>query len=107
MRSSLPTILSQLKQIANIVRRAGQSRHLPCVVAGGGSQAAPLAGHFVPAFAFEPVVLFDALINNADRKGSHVIFETGSHHLYAIDHGLCKKCGICIEECPRHAIVWR
>jgi uncharacterized repeat protein (TIGR03843 family) len=37
----------------------------------------------------EPVVLFDLLCNNADRKGSHVFFETSTHKLYAIDHGIC------------------
>src|SRR6266508_3385466 len=37
----------------------------------------------------KPVVLFDLLCNNADRKGSHVFFENGIHHLYAIDHGIC------------------
>jgi uncharacterized repeat protein (TIGR03843 family) len=37
----------------------------------------------------KPVVLFDVLCNNADRKGSHVFFEKGTHHLYAIDHGIC------------------
>ncbi|CAG0962251.1 hypothetical protein ANAEL_00696 [Anaerolineales bacterium] len=37
----------------------------------------------------KPVVLFDLLVNNADRKGSHVFFEDGTHKLYAIDHGLC------------------
>jgi hypothetical protein len=37
----------------------------------------------------KPVVLFDLLVNNADRKGSHVFFETGTHKLYAIDHGIC------------------
>jgi uncharacterized repeat protein (TIGR03843 family) len=36
-----------------------------------------------------PVVLFDVLANNADRKGSHVFFEDDTHHLYAIDHGVC------------------
>jgi hypothetical protein len=36
-----------------------------------------------------PVALFDHLTNNADRKGSHVIFEKRTRHLYAIDHGLC------------------
>jgi uncharacterized repeat protein (TIGR03843 family) len=36
-----------------------------------------------------PVVLFDHLTNNADRKGSHVFFEKDTKHLYAIDHGLC------------------
>jgi uncharacterized repeat protein (TIGR03843 family) len=37
----------------------------------------------------KPVVLFDLLCNNADRKGSHVFFEKDTRHLYAIDHGLC------------------
>ena len=34
-------------------------------------------------------MLFDLLCNNADRKGSHVFFEKDTHHLYAIDHGIC------------------
>ena len=36
----------------------------------------------------KPVVLFDLLCNNADRKGSHIIFDV-AHKLWAIDHGLC------------------
>lgn len=36
-----------------------------------------------------PLVLFDLIVNNADRKGSHVFFEKGTHTLWAIDHGLC------------------
>ena len=36
-----------------------------------------------------PVVLFDLLCNNADRKGGHVFFEAGTHKLFAIDHGIC------------------
>jgi len=35
-----------------------------------------------------PVVVFDLLVNNADRKGSHIIFGTDDH-LWLIDHGLC------------------
>ncbi len=35
-----------------------------------------------------PVVLFDLLINNADRKGSHLLFDK-NHHLWLIDHGIC------------------
>jgi uncharacterized repeat protein (TIGR03843 family) len=34
-----------------------------------------------------PVVLFDLLINNADRKGSHILFDN-DHHLWLIDHGI-------------------
>lgn len=36
-----------------------------------------------------PVMLFDLLCNNADRKGSHVIIEEGTGKLWLIDHGLC------------------
>jgi len=39
--------------------------------------------------SLRPVVLFDLLVNNADRKGSHVFFERGTHKLWAIDHGIC------------------
>lgn len=37
----------------------------------------------------KPVALFDLLVNNADRKGSHIFFENGTRRLYAIDHGIC------------------
>lgn len=36
-----------------------------------------------------PVVLFDLLVNNADRKGSHIIFQKRTRRLFIIDHGLC------------------
>lgn len=35
-----------------------------------------------------PVVLFDLLINNADRKGSHILIDDDDH-LWLIDHGIC------------------
>lgn len=35
-----------------------------------------------------PVALFDALINNADRKGGHVLL-TPDEKLWLIDHGVC------------------
>lgn len=49
----------------------------------------------------KPVVLFDLLINNADRKGSHVFFEDGTHKLYAIDHGVCFH-----EESKLRTVIW-
>jgi uncharacterized repeat protein (TIGR03843 family) len=37
-----------------------------------------------------PVALFDLLCNNADRKGSHIIFEKNdARSMWLIDHGLC------------------
>jgi uncharacterized repeat protein (TIGR03843 family) len=48
-----------------------------------------------------PVVLFDALANNADRKGSHVFFEDGTQHLYAIDHGISFH-----EEPKLRTVLW-
>ena len=35
-----------------------------------------------------PVALFDLLINNADRKGSHLLVD-GQAHIWLIDHGIC------------------
>jgi len=34
------------------------------------------------------IVLFDMIINNADRKGSHILRDNRGH-LWLIDHGLC------------------
>lgn len=48
-----------------------------------------------------PVALFDVLVNNADRKGSHVLIETGSRRLWAIDHGLCFH-----EEDKLRTVLW-
>ncbi len=36
-----------------------------------------------------PMVLFDLLVNNADRKGSHMILQKRTRRLFGIDHGLC------------------
>ena len=36
-----------------------------------------------------PVTLFDLLINNGDRKGSHILVQKRTRKLYLIDHGLC------------------
>jgi uncharacterized repeat protein (TIGR03843 family) len=35
-----------------------------------------------------PVALFDLVINNADRKGGHILFDA-DHKLWLIDHGIC------------------
>ena len=49
----------------------------------------------------QPVMLFDLLINNADRKGSHVFFEDDTHDLYAIDHGICFH-----EQDKLRTVIW-
>ncbi|MBI3737416.1 MAG: SCO1664 family protein [Chloroflexi bacterium] len=49
----------------------------------------------------KPVVFFDVLCNNADRKGSHVFFEKETHKLYAIDHGICFH-----EEHKLRTVIW-
>jgi uncharacterized repeat protein (TIGR03843 family) len=48
-----------------------------------------------------PVMLFDILINNADRKGSHVFFEESTHKLYLIDHGICFH-----EQNKLRTVIW-
>lgn len=49
----------------------------------------------------KPVMLFDLLCNNADRKGSHVIIEEGTNKLWLIDHGLCFH-----EEEKLRTVIW-
>ena len=34
------------------------------------------------------MALFDVVVNNADRKGGHILC-TGDGHLYGVDHGIC------------------
>jgi len=34
------------------------------------------------------MAVFDALVNNADRKGGHVLAMTDGHR-YGVDHGVC------------------
>jgi uncharacterized repeat protein (TIGR03843 family) len=36
-----------------------------------------------------PTALFDLLINNADRKGGHILLQKRTRKVYLIDHGLC------------------
>ena len=49
----------------------------------------------------QPVVLFDLLTNNADRKGGHVFFDDKTNKLYAIDHGICFH-----EEDKLRTVLW-
>ena len=49
----------------------------------------------------KPVMLFDLLCNNADRKGSHVIIEEGTRKMWLIDHGLCFH-----EDDKLRTVIW-
>ena len=48
-----------------------------------------------------PAALFDLLVNNADRKGSHVLIEQGTNKLWLIDHGICFH-----EENKLRTVIW-
>ena len=47
-----------------------------------------------------PVALFDLLINNADRKGGHVLMSPGGH-IWSIDHGICFH-----QEDKLRTVIW-
>jgi hypothetical protein len=47
-----------------------------------------------------PVALFDHLINNADRKGGHILWNL-SRHLWLIDHGICFH-----HEVKLRTVIW-
>lgn len=47
-----------------------------------------------------PVVVFDLVVNNADRKGSHVLIDDDGH-IWCIDHGICFH-----EEDKLRTVLW-
>jgi uncharacterized repeat protein (TIGR03843 family) len=48
----------------------------------------------------KPTMLFDLLINNADRKGGHILLDA-EDHLWLIDHGTCFH-----TEFKLRSVVW-
>jgi uncharacterized repeat protein (TIGR03843 family) len=48
----------------------------------------------------KPIVAFDLMVNNADRKGSHIL-KDDTGHLWLIDHGVCFH-----EEDKLRTVVW-
>ncbi len=47
-----------------------------------------------------PVVIFDEVINNTDRKGGHVVMDD-EKHIWLIDHGVCFH-----EKSKLRTVVW-
>jgi len=47
-----------------------------------------------------PVAAFDVIINNADRKGGHILIDANDH-LWLIDHGVCFH-----EEDKLRTVIW-
>jgi uncharacterized repeat protein (TIGR03843 family) len=47
-----------------------------------------------------PVALFDLVINNADRKGGHILMSPDGH-LWSIDHGICFH-----EDHKLRTVIW-
>lgn len=47
-----------------------------------------------------PAALFDVLVNNADRKGGHILIDR-SDHLWLIDHGVCFH-----RESKLRTVIW-
>jgi len=48
----------------------------------------------------KPVVLFDLIVNNADRKSGHVLLDD-QNHLWLIDHGTCFH-----QEFKLRSVIW-
>jgi uncharacterized repeat protein (TIGR03843 family) len=47
-----------------------------------------------------PICLFDAMTNNADRKGTHLLPVAGGH-IYGVDHGICFS-----DEPKLRSVLW-
>jgi uncharacterized repeat protein (TIGR03843 family) len=50
--------------------------------------------------SLRPAAIFDILINNADRKGGHVLL-SDEDHIWLIDHGVCFH-----EEYKLRTVIW-
>ncbi|UFU03728.1 SCO1664 family protein [Ruania suaedae] len=57
------------------------------VLEGSDESGRPLAVIHEDSAALRRMAVFDVLVNNADRKGSHVLPVTGGHR-YGVDHGV-------------------
>lgn len=52
------------------------------------------------AEAFQRMALFDFVVNNADRKGGHVLLDDDGH-IWGIDHGICFH-----DEPKLRTVIW-
>ncbi len=98
-----PASLAAREVAAYLVCRALGFDFVPCTVLREGPYGPGSLQEYIPHdpnrhyFNFtplerqdlRPVALFDLLVNNADRKGGHVLIKENTRRLYAIDHGLC------------------
>ncbi len=60
-------------------------RHVLNAEDGGGQRVSLVHEDSVP---LRRMAVFDVLVNNADRKGGHVLAMPGGHR-YGVDHGVC------------------
>jgi uncharacterized repeat protein (TIGR03843 family) len=58
------------------------------VATGHGSDGEPVALIHEDSGDLLRIAVFDAMVNNADRKGGHILRD-GAGRLWCIDHGLC------------------
>jgi uncharacterized repeat protein (TIGR03843 family) len=98
-----PTSLARREVAAYLVSEAIGFRFVPLTILRDGPLGPGSLQQYIdynPSyhyFSFKPadrlrlrsVALFDLLINNADRKGSHILVQKRTRKLYLIDHGLC------------------
>ena len=69
------------------------------VLRGEGSDGRPVVVVHEDSPAMRAVAVFDAMVNNSDRKGSHLVREAGA--LRGFDHGVCLH-----EDDKLRTVVW-
>jgi uncharacterized repeat protein (TIGR03843 family) len=69
------------------------------VLSGEGADGSPVVVVHEDSIAMRAVAVFDAVVNNSDRKGSHLVREGGA--LRGFDHGVCLH-----EDDKLRTVVW-
>ena len=70
------------------------------VVSGSGSDGRPIVLAHSDDARLRNLAVLDAVVNNADRKGGHLLLDD-TDHLYGIDHGVCFN-----EEAKLRTFLW-
>jgi len=70
------------------------------VVTGSGHDGRPIVLAHADDRRLANLAVLDAMVNNADRKGGHLLVDA-TDHVYAIDHGLCFH-----EDTKLRTVLW-
>jgi uncharacterized repeat protein (TIGR03843 family) len=79
---------AEIDALVDVVPRDAVPAGWKPVVDGTGAGGAPVTVAHADDVRLRRLAVLDAVLNNADRKGGHLLLD-GDEHLYGVDHGIC------------------